>query len=769
MNKEQTLDCLSRAERPLRLHLIGVAGSGMSGLAGLLLENGHVVSGSDRVATEETRRLQQHGLRFTSPHTATAVEGCDAVVYSSAIRPGNVAYDAALQAGIPMLRRAQTLAALMRGSKGLLVAGTHGKTTTSALLAHVLRVGGLCPSHYVGAEIPILGTNAHWDPAGEYFVAEGDESDGTLVEFAPEHAIILNIEEEHLDFYDGLEAIKAVFRQLIEQTRGIVVYCFEDAGARDLAGGRAGSVSYGWSEEADYHAFGVSFNRRWTEFTVRGPDGWQVEFQLGIPGRHNVLNALAVIAMARHLGVGEAAIAEALQGFEGARRRFEARYRSDRFSLIDDYGHHPSEIAATLATARSLEPERVLCLFQPHRFSRTQKFCEAFGEAFAEVDFVVVTEIYPASEPPIAGVTGERVVESIRRHTGARAIYVPELAKARLLLGNSARPGDLLMTLGAGNIHECAAPLQRDLEMAEALADAIGEEGFPVRLYEPMRKHTTILIGGPAQFWVEPLSFDGIARLVAFCKQNNLPVRVVGRGSNLLVRDGGIPGVVIHPGKGEFAGISVNGERLRAGVGVRFKALTAAARQAGISGFEWMEGIPGNVGGGLRMNAGAMGVQTFDQVESVRVLTEDGRIEERPAEVMGARYRDVPVLETEYALEATFRGVPDASVAEIDAVIAASRDKRRASQPVAASAGCIFKNPDSTPAGQLLDELALKEACVGAAKVSGVHGNFIVNEGGATASEVLRLIEQIRARVWQEKQVRLETEVQIVGEENLLF
>src|SRR5581483_2595151 len=229
----------------LRIHLIGVAGSGMSGIAGLLLALGHRVSGSDKVTTVEIERLQKLGLEFFCPHTAEAVADADLVIFSSAIKPGNVAYDEAQRLGKMMVRRADALAAVLNCKKGIVVAGMHGKTTTSSMAAHVLRVGGVQPSHYVGAEIPILGTNAHWDEDGEWFVAEGDESDGTIALYHPEHTILLNIEEEHLDFYENLDAIEATYRQLLDQTRGSVFYCIDDPHAARVCGGRERAISFG--------------------------------------------------------------------------------------------------------------------------------------------------------------------------------------------------------------------------------------------------------------------------------------------------------------------------------------------------------------------------------------------------------------------------------------------------------------------------------------------------------------------------------------------
>lgn len=753
------------SENPVRVHLIGVAGSGMSGLASLLLGLGHRVSGSDRVTSGETERLEKAGLQFSSPHSAEAVMGTDVVIYSSAIKPGNAAYDAAVESGTPLLRRAEALAAIMKGKKGIVVAGTHGKTTTSALTAHVLRVGAKAPSHYVGAEIPILGTNASWDEKGEYFVAEGDESDGTLVNFHPEHAILLNVEEEHLDYYDGLDAICEVFGRFCDQTSGKIYFCGDDPNARRVCGHRENAVSYGWNRELNYSAGDLVPKGAGTEFTVFRDGEDIARVLLGIPGRHNVLNALAAIAVASEVGVSFDRIDEALSSFRGARRRFEIKRQSDEVTIVDDYGHHPTEIAATIQTARSQHAGRLICLFQPHRFSRTQLLRDEFGSCFDGVDELWVTDIYPASEAPIPGITGQTIVDAVHELGEVeKAQFHPHQASLHLQVGRSLKPGDWVMTLGAGNIHEVGTRLANDLARRDFLRDTLEESSGVIKLYEPMRRHTTMKVGGPAQFWIEPTSVAGLARIVKYCSESGMPIRVVGRGSNLLVRDGGIPGVVVNPVKGEFSEIHVEGDTIRAGAGVKFKALAAAAQSAGLGNFEWMEGIPGNVGGSLRMNAGAMGWETFDQVVSVTMIDAEGRIVEKTREEIRHHYRNVPELAHNVAVSAVFRGVPkpDAEIAE---VMNASKEKRRSSQPVAASAGCIFKNPEGIGAGQLVDEMGLKTKSVGNASVSEVHGNFIVNEGRATARDVLDLIAEIKAIVREERGIELETEVQIIGQD----
>lgn len=747
---------------PMKIHLIGVAGSGMSGLAGLLLALGHEVSGSDKVDTVEVKRLVSLGLQFHMPQRAEDVLDARLVIYSSAIREGNPAYDAAKRTGQVMVRRAEALAALMEGKKGILVCGMHGKTTVSSMAAHVLRAAGVHPSHYVGAEIPILGTNARWDAGGEYFVAEGDESDGTIVHYHPEHAIVLNIEPEHLDHYADLAAIDAAFGQLLDQTSGKIFYCADDAGAVRVCAGREKAVSYGQAGTYCYAEFTTSGLA--SEFSFRRDGQELARVTLNVPGEHNVLNATAVLALAAELELDIEKCVAALQTFRGARRRFEVVHESADYLVVDDYGHHPTEIAAVVRTARQAGRKRVCLLFQPHRYTRTQALQAEFGEALALADAVVVTDVYPASELPIPGVTGQLIAEAARRSGCAEVVYASSREEARRQAGRLLRPGDLLVTLGAGNIHEQGAVLAQDLRMLDKLRGAMG--AGVAKLYEPMANHTTMRVGGPAQFWLEPETEEGFCELLRTAHEEGVTFMVVGRGSNLIVRDGGLPGVVVRLRRGEFGEYSVDGQTIRAGVGVRLKVLSGAAVTAGLAGFEWMEGIPGDVGGALRMNAGAMGVEAFDQVVKLRYADHEGNILEKTPREMEIHYRHVPLLRRNYALSAVFRGTPDTS----ETVAERTRDyaaKRKSSQPAGASAGCIFRNTEGGKAGQLIDSAGLKNLHVGAAVVSGVHANFILNEGGATAAEVLALIEQVRAGVKKKHGVELETEVQIIGEEKI--
>src|SRR5437870_1680101 len=455
-----------------RVHLIGVAGSGMSGIAARLIELGHNVSRSDKVSTLETDRLQRLGLRFFPQHRAEDANEADLIVFSSAIKIDNPILVSARDSSKPVVRRAEALAAVMRGKRGVVIAGMHGKTTTSAMTALVLREGGLHPSHYVGAEIPILGTNAHWDARGEFFVAEGDESDGTIALFHPEHALVLNIEEEHLDFYTDLAAIEKVFVQLIGQTTGQIFYCADDSNAARICRSRDRAISYGLTDNADYRGTDIELRDFTSVFCVYRRGEKLGEAVLNVPGEHNVRNALGVIALASELSVPFKKIAKSLMKFQHARRRFEIKYDSPRFLLVDDYGHHPTEVKATLKTAKSIERKRVLTMFQPHRYSRTKALRKEFGRAFDQADHVVITDVYGSNESPMPGITGQIIADEISAHGHRGVSYQPRLEWVHRDVGNMLESGDLVLSLGAGNIHEQLSTLAADLVIAEKLKES---------------------------------------------------------------------------------------------------------------------------------------------------------------------------------------------------------------------------------------------------------------------------------------------------------
>jgi UDP-N-acetylmuramate--alanine ligase len=748
---------------PQRIHIIGVCGSGMSGLARLLLAQGHQLSGSDLVPVADAVDYIPEGIRYCEGHAASNIDGVTLVVFSSAIAAENPERAAAVERGIICVRRAECLVVLADAKSTYVVAGSHGKTTTSSMLTHVLRQADMNPSHYIGAQVPLLGANALWTD-GKPFVVEADESDGTLALFAPEASLILNIEEEHLDFYHSIEEIVQVFAALCESTRGPIVYCADDKNAMLLCSHAGQAVSYGLSELATYRALDVRLENFSSRFTVLHDGQLLGEIALEVPGAQNVCNALGVAALATELGIGWNQIVSALAEFRGASRRFEVKYRSADYMVVDDYAHHPTEIKATLAAAKNSGWKRVIALFQPHRYSRTKALLGEFASAFHDASEVFITEIYAASEAAMAGVTGEAVAEGVRVNGQKNVRYEPTLGRLRAAVNAILQPGDLVITLGAGDIHRVAQHLAHGLTWYTELVGQLKPDSI-LKRDEPLYKHTTMRIGGPAQLWFEPVDEDDLALGLRFAHDRGIPVTFIGRGSNLLIRDGGILGLCVHLGRPYFSRIEVEGEFVTVGAGARLKQIVADARKHDLGGFEFMEGIPGNMGGALRMNAGAMQGWTMEVVESVRSIDLLGHVHEVQKADMEIHYRSVPHFQTHIAISAKLKGVPS-SKDEINEKLKAYSTKRWGSQPAAPSAGCIFKNPGPIPAGKLIDELGLKNLSVGSARVSEVHGNFIVNDGGATAEDVLQLIALIQSRARDARQIDLNTEVIVLGEEN---
>lgn len=745
-----------------RIHLIGVAGSGMSGLARLLLQLGHHVSGSDLNRSAEVGRLEALGLQFFKGHEGSNVTGASLVVYSSAIVPENPERTMAVREGIQVARRAECLAVLTEQKQSLIVAGMHGKTTTSSMLAWVLRSADWRCAHYIGAEVPILGASAAWDE-GAHFVVEGDESDGTISLYHPHASLILNIEEEHLDYYGSLDEIMQTFARLIEQTTGPVYYCADDKNAVLLCSHRAGAIGYGCSEHANYRIIDVQAQSFSSTFKLLKNGVLLGDITLNVPGKQNVRNAAGVAALATELGVEWKAIADALSEFRGAKRRFEVKYVSPNFMVVDDYAHHPTEIVATLAAAHNSGWKRIIALFQPHRYTRTKLLLEDFGTAFRDASQVYLTEIYAASEQPLEGISGESLASVVRAAGHTNVEYEASLVRLRRRVSRAIEPGDLVITLGAGDIHRVATKLAEDLAAFEALRKELKPESVLLR-EEPLSKHTSLRVGGPADLWFEPVDEEDLAKGLRHAHKRGIPVTLIGRGTNLLVRDGGIRGLCVHLGQAHFNRVTVDGIVVEAGAGARLKNIVAEAKKQNLGGLEFMEGIPGNLGGALRMNAGAMQGWTMEVVEEIRSMDYLGQIHVEKRENLEVRYRSVPHFEQNIALSAKLRGKP-CPAEEIGERLKQYSEKRWSSQPAAPSAGCIFKNPGTIPAGKLIDEMGLKNRSVGQARVSQEHGNFIVNDGGATARDMLALIEVIKGEARDKRQIELETEVIILGED----
>ncbi|AXA36122.1 MAG: UDP-N-acetylmuramate--L-alanine ligase [Candidatus Sumerlaea sp.] len=464
----------------LTIHFVGIGGIGMSGIAHLLLEAGEAVSGSDVKESQQTRELAAKGARIYIGHAAENVHGAREVVVSSAIRPTNPEIIEARRLGIPIRHRSEKLAELLDARRGITIAGTHGKTTTSSMAATLLATAGLNPSYAVGGVINTADSNAAGG-GSEWFVAEADESDGSLVNFHPEIAIITNVELDHTDYYENLEQVYNVFLAHLKNIKagGSVVACVDDPGVREVLS-RAGLslplqsgcsrlpndvrvMGYGTTEEAELRAEGIESNGFGYTYTAVQNGERLGRFSLNVPGQHNVLNSLAVIALGRIVGLDTETIARGIAAFRGVRRRFQVIAKTEQVTIVDDYAHHPTELKATLAAARSLHAGRIVAIFQPHRYSRTQSLAREFGAAFHDADVVVLTDIYPASEDPIAGVTSELILQALAENHHPAAFYVGSLEAAEEFVAANVRPGDMILTLGAGDITKCGPSLARRL------------------------------------------------------------------------------------------------------------------------------------------------------------------------------------------------------------------------------------------------------------------------------------------------------------------
>lgn len=469
---------IKRMRRINCVHFVGIGGSGMSGIAEVMLSLGYQVQGSDLKENASVLRLRGQGAKIFIGHDAENIRDADAVVVSSAVDESNPEVAAARAALLPVVPRAEMLAELMRFRYSIAVAGTHGKTTTTSLVASILAEGGLDPTFVIGGRLKSADTNARLGQ-GEYLVAEADESDASFVHLMPMLAIVTNIDADHMATYDGdMDKLRDGFIRFLHNLPfyGLAVLCADDAGIAEILGqvGRS-IVTYGIDQEANVRAENIRFKAGCTTFDVvreDRPEPLQITLQL--PGLHNVQNALAAIAVAGELQIGDQAVVSALAGFEGIDRRFqiygEISTAAGRVLLVDDYGHHPTEISATLAAARSGWPaRRIVLVFQPHRYSRTRDLMDDFAAVLGAADVLVVLEVYAAGEDPIAGADGRAIARAVRSRGGVEPVFVEALQELVPILDKLLKAEDLLLMMGAGDIGAFAADLPELIRPANHL------------------------------------------------------------------------------------------------------------------------------------------------------------------------------------------------------------------------------------------------------------------------------------------------------------
>ncbi|MCK4881807.1 MAG: UDP-N-acetylmuramate--L-alanine ligase [Candidatus Omnitrophica bacterium] len=460
-------------------HFIGIGGIGMGALAALSLDKGYRVSGSDLRSNQVTERLKARGAEIFSGHAGKNIGEADCVIFSSAIRADNPELTEARRKQTPIVQRAKFLVELMEGHIGITVAGAHGKTTTTSMVAHLLETAGLQPTTAIGGIVN--GTHSYAELGeGKYFVTEVDESDGSFLYFSPDYSIITNIDFEHVDYYQNWQNILDAYREFIGKTRsgGTILACGDDELLSNLLNESGCTVrTYGFADTNDVSAANIKFDGFDTTFTCVADGKNLGPFSLKVPGRHNVVNALACIALGLSLSIDPDVIRASLQGYLGVQRRFQLKANADDIWVVDDYAHHPTEIKATLETAQLFkqsvsggEANSLITVFQPHRYSRLQGLMNDFVESLINSDHLIVTDIYAASEPPIEGITAEKLCEQIRALTDGQVSYVPKEKIVDYLM-DIVKPRDLVLTLGAGDITHIADDLAEAVKKRSAVAE----------------------------------------------------------------------------------------------------------------------------------------------------------------------------------------------------------------------------------------------------------------------------------------------------------
>ncbi len=775
---------MRRAELPTLLgkpvtaiHAVGVGGMGLGPLAIYLAELGFAVSGEDDAMAAAMRvQLERAGVTLTA--TAAVPAGTQLVVISSAIKGEHPALAEAASRGLPVVKRGELLAGVTRDLKVVAVCGSHGKTTTTAMLVAALQAAKFPAGFVLGG----LWADARLAPAragaGEWVVVEVDESDGTIARFAPEITVLVNLDWDHSDHYPRLEELEETFRTLLERTRAAVLW--HEACARSTRlrpQGRDSVRSWSFGRAGDFTGTPETAGR----LRLGGAFNWRNEVAVCARGKFNLTNATAALAAAQMMGATLGM--ETLAKFPGVHRRQAVLLAEDGLTVIEDYAHHPAEIRTLLGGLREERSGggragRLVAVFQPHRFSRTAQFRAEFAAALSLADAVYLIDVYGAGETLVECGTTADLYAEMKRGTPELPLVYRSGDTGGLLAALSAGEmrGDCVVFVGAGDIEQnarewlaargeaaCSAVAWEDA--ARGLCGRLSAAAV-VRCDETLASKTTMRVGGPARIYVEPDNVADLQATLRWVNERGLRLEVLGRGSNLVVPEGGVEGVVVSlrgPGWESFTPMADG--CVRVGAGLRLKNLCGLATKAGLAGWEFLEGIPGNVGGALRMNAGAMGGWIFDVVEEVEVMARDGQVTTLRREEMHVDYRHCAELQAAIALTAVLRPAVASKAVEIGRQIDVYRDKRQKSQPREPSAGCIFKNPPNDSAGRLIDACGLKGTRVGDAEVSTVHANFIVNRGKASGDDVIALVRQVRAVVAAKTGVTLEPEVMLYGNE----
>ena len=746
--------------RPQRVHILGIGGAGMRAIARVLLAMGHTVSGSDRATSAHLDALARLGAKVQVGHDHP-LPAVDVVTRSTAVPDDNPEVVSARSVGIPVLARAEMLTAISAAQPSILVAGTHGKTTTSSMLAVVLDTAGRNPSFIIGSDVAWFETGARWMPESE-MVIEADESDGTFLALSGTHAIVTSLDPDHLEYYGSQANLDAAFVAFVEGIDGVTAVCVDDADTDPLLD-LAGVVTYGEAAQADMRISDVVVDRLATHMDLAWKGHNLGRFTVGLPGRHNALNAAGAAAIALALDVPVDAIRQGLEAFDGVARRFEQRGRAGGVTFVDDYAHLPAEVEAAIATAVEGGWPRIVAAYQPHRYSRTQALGHTFATSFRGVDHLVLAGIYPSGEAPREGVTGRILYDAVREATPDLDLtYAETLDDVAKSLAEKLAPGDLCLTLGAGDLTTVPTrlvALRHATWAAELDAALVASQ---VTVNEPIGPRTTYRVGGVARTFVEVSNLSDLETVTSMARSIGEPVLCIGRGSNLLVADNGFDGVAVAL-SGEFEQVTVDGVVVTAGAAVPLPALARQTVGAGLAGFEWAVGVPGSIGGAITMNAGGHGSDMAASVTSARVLDlTTGRVEAWDIERLAFGYRTSAIAAQHVVLDATLRLEPgdgDAGARLLSEIV----HWRREHQPGGQNAGSVFTNPDGDSAGRLIDAAGGKGLRIGTAEISTKHANFIQADVDGSADDVFAVMRAAAQLVEAETGIVLHAETRLVG------
>jgi len=770
MDQRNTLLRERLASNTGTVHLAGICGVGMAGLAVLLKARGFRVTGCDLMLNKLAGWLREHAIEVTEHHApAHITPEVKWVIRSAAVPETSPEIQAALQNGIPVFKRGEVLPALLElAPTSIAVAGTHGKTTTTSFIAQILSASGCRPSFCIGGEVPPLGGIAGTG-TGDITIAEADESDGTLALYHPDIAVITNIDFDHMEHFKDVGEFEACFGNFIQQTRKHLIFCIDDDRTAKLCKHHEHGLSYGLSPQAQLHAKRLQEHPASTSFQVSWRDHDLGLFTVPVPGQHNVLNALASLAVGLELGLSPDGLRTSLANVVLPRRRLERIIDRDDVMVVSDYAHHPAEIKALIGATHRLGRPRTFGVFQPHRYTRTLALGPDYPPAFQGLDEVVLCPVYAASEAPLAGGSIWDLYAHCRNHPTLRTVVASSLRDAWEYSRNQLRMGDLFLIIGAGDVERIARWAQDDLkdsrveELHSLLGRAIRQIDLTTTLIkgnEPLALRTTLGVGGRVDLWMEIGTEQDLEKVARWCRQETIPLQILGGGSNVLVSDLGVRGVVARLSGEPFRRIEEQQHLVITGAGTPLARLANWAEEHGKTGLEFLEGIPGTVGGGIFGNAGAWGSSLAEVIEWVRILDRDGKTGTLTRQNLEFGYRCCPTLRDQIIIEAAFRLQPGDTntIRRKHEELAAHRAWLKGLR----SAGSIFKNPSGLFAGKLIEETGLKGFTVGGASISAHHANVIVTQSGATASDVRAVLEITREKVHRKLGIRLETEIQIM-------